>query len=66
MEPTVSNERIMKTELKSRKPKNPLVAAARFRRAGSHGKTRHALRQGAKRALRMELARLSPGRGDDE
>jgi hypothetical protein len=35
----------------NRKPRNPLVAAAKFRRAGHHGKTSKALRREDKTAL---------------
>jgi hypothetical protein len=42
----------------SRKPRNPLVAAAKFRHAGRHGQTGHGARQQAHRALRRELDRL--------
>lgn len=41
------------------KPRNPLVAAAKFRRAGCHEKTRKAER----RAEKMALLRLSAGKG---
>ena len=41
------------------KPRNPLVAAARFRRAGSHEKSRKAER----RAERMALLRLTADKG---
>ena len=37
------------------KPRNPLVAASRFRHAGRHGAGAGALRQAAGRALRREL-----------
>jgi hypothetical protein len=37
-------------------PRNPLVAAARFRRAGAHGASGKAQRQQAQQALRCELA----------
>ncbi|AIV49444.1 hypothetical protein X899_2994 [Burkholderia pseudomallei TSV 25] len=60
------NEKTMRIEVKPRKARNPLVAVARFRHAGSHEKTPHALRQEAKRALQRELVRLHLGRGDDE
>jgi hypothetical protein len=40
------------------KPRNPLVAAARFRRAGLHAASRHGERQQALRALRRELDHL--------
>lgn len=42
------------------KPRNPLVAASRFRRAGAHGARGHAERQQAERALQRELSRLHP------
>lgn len=62
----MSNGNVMRIEVKPRKARNPLVAVVRFRHAGSHEKTPHALRQEAKRALQRELVRLSSGRGDDE
>ena len=37
-------------------PRNPLVAIARFRRAGAHQDGRKTARQGAARALRQMLA----------
>jgi len=48
-----------KITLAARKPRNPLVAPAHFRRAGSHqpgGRSR----QDAARALRRELDQLRP------
>ena len=49
----------MKTlTLTARKPRNPLVPAAHFRRAGRHGGNGHGARQQAHRALRSELDRL--------
>ncbi|MED5622137.1 hypothetical protein [Ideonella sp. BN130291] len=47
-----------KLTLSARKPRNPLVAAALFRRAGRHGSEGHGARQQAQRALRHELDRL--------
>jgi hypothetical protein len=44
--------------LRSRKPRNPLVAPALFRQAGVHGQRGRAARQQAERALRHELDRL--------
>ena len=35
----------------NRKPRNPLVATAKFRRAGQHGKSTKALRRAASTAL---------------
>ena len=48
-----------KITMPARKPRNPLVAPAHFRRAGSHqpGGTS---RQDMRRALRRELDQLSP------
>ena len=50
----------MKTTLtiRTRKPRNPLVALARFRRAGRHMPSGSSARQQAERALRHELDRL--------
>jgi hypothetical protein len=50
----------MKTALivHARKPRNPLVAPARFRQAGRHQAHGHSARQQAGRALRHELDRL--------
>ncbi len=45
----------MKITLVTRKPRNPLVAAARQRLAGVHQKSASAHRQRAQRALRREL-----------
>ena len=44
--------------LSSRKPRNPLVAAARMRHAGRHETPGHSVRQQAAQALRRELGRL--------
>jgi hypothetical protein len=41
------------------KPRNPLVAAAHFRRAGSHRSRGGALRQHTGRTLRRELDQLA-------
>jgi hypothetical protein len=43
--------------VKPSKPRNPLVAAAHFRRAGRHGDANHARRDGH-RALRSEISGL--------
>lgn len=45
----------MKITVTSRKPRNPLVAAVRFRSAGLHRHGTGAQRQEAKRALQREL-----------
>ena len=42
----------------SSKPRNPLVAAARFRQAGEHGRDEGAARREGRRALKRELATL--------
>ncbi len=44
--------------IKNLKPRNPLVAARRFRRAGAHLADGSALRLQARRALERELDRL--------
>jgi len=48
----------MKVTITARKPRNPLVAAARFRRAGAHEPRGGSLRQACARTLRRELAQL--------
>ena len=45
----------MKITVTTRKPRNPLVAPAHFRRAGMHQARGGALRQQGGRALRREL-----------
>jgi hypothetical protein len=40
------------------KPRNPLVAPARFRRAGRHGADQGAARREGRQALERELAKL--------
>jgi len=40
------------------KPRNPLVAAARFRQAGQHGHGDGAARREGRQALKRELAHL--------
>jgi len=49
----------MKMTITSPKSRNPLVAAAHFRRAGSHRPRGGALRQQIGRTLRRELDQLS-------
>jgi hypothetical protein len=46
----------------TRKPRNPLVAAARLRRAGKHGPQAGAQRQAERKALKNELHRLELSR----
>ncbi len=50
----------MKMTITLNKPRNPLVAAAHFRRAGSHRSRGGALRQQVGRTLRRELDQLTP------
>ena len=45
----------MKVFIAAAKPRNPLVAPSRLRRAGSHGPSAKAQRQQARHALRREL-----------
>jgi hypothetical protein len=53
-------ETLMKIQftVTSRKPRNPLVAAAKFRSAGSHQMSAGAMRQGNNQSLRRELDQL--------
>lgn len=51
----------MKVRLAAPKPRNPLVAAARFRRAGAHRAGRATERQAAHRALCKEIDALKEG-----
>lgn len=44
--------------VKAPKPRNPLVAAARFRRAGQHGAGQGAARREGRQALKRELSKL--------
>jgi hypothetical protein len=47
-----------KSIVASSKPRNPLVAAARFRRAGSHRPEPGSQRQAGRRRLQREIAAL--------
>ena len=49
----------MKIKLNLAKPRNPLVAAAHFRRAGEHRPHGGAMRQVSRRTLRRELDQLT-------
>ena len=49
----------MKITLNNLKPRNPLVASVRFRRAGTHRQDGAALRQQGDRSLRRELDQLT-------
>jgi hypothetical protein len=53
-------ETLMKIQftVTSRKPRNPMVAAAKFRSAGSHQMSAGAMRQGNNQSLRRELDQL--------
>lgn len=53
-----SSARKIKLKLAQSKPRNPLVAAAAQRKAGSHRKPASAQRQAAKRDLKNELKGL--------
>ena len=44
--------------VKASKPRNPLVAAARFRHAGQHGAGEGAERREGRQALKRELSSL--------
>ncbi len=46
--------------IKTLKPRNPVAALARARKAGAHGANESAMRHQARRALRRELAQLAP------
>lgn len=48
----------MKIILNTFKPRNPLVAHAQFRRAGSHQPGGRAMRQQARRSLKRELDQM--------
>ncbi len=50
----------MKITVPHRPPRNPLVAAAHFRRAGSHRPGGRTQRQQGGRSLMRELRRLEP------
>jgi hypothetical protein len=50
----------MKITVPQAKPRNPLVAAARFRQAGKHRASRGSERQRERSALRHQLQDLHP------
>lgn len=54
----MNSARKMKLRVAAPKPRNPLVAQAAQRKAGSHRKSTSAERQQQKRALGKELKRL--------
>jgi hypothetical protein len=49
----------MKITVKTLKPRNPLVAPAHFRRAGTHRTGTRLARQEGRRALQRELERMT-------
>lgn len=49
----------MKITIHALKPRNPLVAHARFRRCGSHQPSASSLRQQAGRSLKRELEHIN-------
>jgi hypothetical protein len=49
----------MKITVKTLKPRNPLVAPAHFRRAGSHRAGSRLVRQEGQRALQRELKQMT-------
>jgi hypothetical protein len=51
---------VMKIEIKRPRPRNPLIAPARLRRAGSHRPSGRTERQCAARRLRRQLDELKP------
>ncbi len=50
----------MKINLRTRKPRNPLVAPAHFRRAGSHQRGGRSARRKGARMLQRELDQMKP------
>lgn len=54
----MSSARKMKLRLTAPKPRNPLVAAAAQRKAGSHRKSKSTERQAEKQRLKKELKDL--------
>jgi hypothetical protein len=54
----MSSARKIKLHMPPPKPRNPLVAAAAQRKAGSHRKSRAAERQAGNQALKRELKAL--------
>ncbi|MEO8654143.1 MAG: hypothetical protein ABI409_08465 [Ramlibacter sp.] len=54
----MNSSRKIKLRLSAPKPRNPLVAPAARRKAGSHRKSRSAQRSAEKRALKKQLKQL--------
>lgn len=56
----------MKKKMKTIVPRNPLVALAKFKAAGAHGKSKKAMRRAAKMEVQREHgARCKGGAGQD-
>lgn len=53
--PFVVKESLMKIRIQTLKPRNPIVAPSRMRRAGRHETSASSFRQQARLALRREL-----------
>jgi hypothetical protein len=56
--PAAEEKLLMKITVKTAKPRNPLVGAARFRRAGSHRTSGGGQRRQAMRALQREMDQM--------
>jgi hypothetical protein len=54
----IHQENLMKINVTARKPRNPLIAHARFRRAGSHQPGGRSMRQQGGRSLKRELDQM--------
>jgi hypothetical protein len=57
--PDPSEKTMSRLIVPSSKPRNPLVAAARFRQAGRHGNAVASARREGRQALKRELATLA-------
>jgi len=55
---SVTRRTFMKITVNTRKPRNPIVAHAQFRRAGSHQPGGRSQRQQAGRSLKRELEQM--------
>jgi len=56
---TAHRRNVMKIAVKTLKPRNPLVAPAHFRRAGSHRPGPRFSRQEGQRALQREMKQMT-------
>jgi hypothetical protein len=54
----IQEKSMPKLIVKASKPRNPLVAAVRFRRAGRHGADQRTARREGRQALERELSKL--------